>query len=51
VIQAAQFGIARDQAVERAALAHFHLQAAGESLNGAAVEIRRHAPERNGAAW
>jgi hypothetical protein len=49
-VQAAQFGIARDQAVEGAAMGHFHLEAAGESLDEPAAEIRRDAPERNGTA-
>jgi hypothetical protein len=50
-VQAAQLGIARNQAIEGAALGHFQLEAAGESLDGPAAEIWRDAAERNGAAW
>ena len=50
-VQTAQFGIARDQAVEGAALGYLHLKAAGEAFHGPAGQIRGDAPERNGAAW
>jgi hypothetical protein len=49
-VQAAQVGIARNQAVEGAALGHFQLEAARESLDGPASEIWWDAPERNGTA-
>jgi hypothetical protein len=49
-IQAAQFGIAGDEAIERLALGNFFLQAAGEKLHRAPAKIGWRAAESHGTA-
>ena len=49
-IQAAQLGIAGDEAIERLSLGDLFLEAAGEAFHGAAAEIGWRAAESYGTA-